>query len=584
MVSAQARGEPISAAGAYSPYEQATIDQVTAGQHTVVDASPEGKLVEDIDVVTLDVIEPRDPAPGFLNWFHATTRQRVIAREALIARGQPFRRVLCDETARNLRQLTQLSLVICTATRGRDASRVRLLIITKDVWSLRLGWELTYVGGGLESLTVVPTETNLAGSHQVVYGSYVYHPLSHSFALGYRVPRVLGLRLSLAAEAGLTWDHDGHPEGSAGTISVSKPLYSAQTPWSWAAGSTWSDGEARLYSNARLASYTSVPGQPSIPWEYHARRFAEAAYITRSLGWAVKHDVTLGAELNVRRYRPDAVSRAQQATLADFVARRLPSSDTRVGPFVQYRGYTSDFLRVLDFETLGLQEDFRLGHDLVLRFYPVSAALGASRSFIGVYAGAQYTVALGDGLARASIESTTESEAHALADAQLAADLRIVTPRMFLGRVVFDAAFQERYRNFLNRTSYLGGDGRLRGYPSNYFSGKDSVVYNLELRSRPFEVLSVQLGAAAFFDAGHAADSLAELRPRQSAGFGVRMLFPQLNRVVFRGDVGFPLGERLDPGVSRVSVVIAFEQAFTLPSIGGRASTVGGAPVGWLGQ
>jgi Omp85 superfamily domain len=162
--------------------------------------------------------------------------------------------------------------------------------------------------------------------------------------------------------------------------------------------------------------------------------------------------------------------------------------------------------------------------------------------------------------------------------------LRIVTPRLGFGRLVFDASGLLRYHNFLNRTSYLGGEGRLRGYPSNYFFGKDIVAYNLEFRSRPLELLSVQFGAAAFFDVGHAADALRDLHPRKSAGIGLRMLFPQLNRVVFRADVGFPLAHRLDPGVSPWSATIAFEQAFTLPGVGGRYATVGGAPVGWLGQ
>jgi len=576
--------EPASRAGGYSAYEQTTLGEVTARLGSALDAAPEGKIVEHVDVVPLEVIEKRDPAPAFLNYFHATTRPRVIAREALIAEGQPYRRVLCDETARNLRQLQQLSLVICAATRSAVPGHVRMLIVTKDVWSLRLGWELSYVGGGLESLTIVPTETNLGGTHQVVFGSYIYRPLSQTFALGYRIPRVAGLRLTLGADVGLTWNRDGHPEGSGGSLSVSSPLYAAQTPWAWASGATWSDGEVRLYSNAKQASFAAGDGLPSIPWQYHARRFAEAAYVTRSFGWAVKNDFTVGAEMNVRQYRAPAVQPEQEATLAAFVARRLPRSDTRVGPFVQYRGYTSDFLRVLDFETLGLQEDFRLGHDVVVRVYPVSAALGASRTFLGVYAGAQYTLPLGDGLARLAFESSTEAEAHQLADAEFSAELRIVTPRLGIGRLVFDASAAHRYANFLNRTSYLGGESRLRGYPSNFFFGKDVFSYNLEFRSRPVEVLAVQIGGAAFFDTGHAADSFAALHPRRSAGFGVRMLFPQLNRIVFRGDVGFPLADRLDPGVSPWSVVLAFEQAFAMPTVGGRIATAGGAPIGWLGQ
>ena len=72
------------------------------------------------------------------------------------------------------------------------------------------------------------------------------------------------------------------------------------------------------------------------------------------------------------------------------------------------------------------------------------------------------------------------------------------------------------------------------------------------------------------------------LRPRHSVGFGFRVLFPQLDRLVFRGDIGFPLEERRDPKVRPFSVTVAFEQAFAVPALSGQVAT--GAATGWLGQ
>src|SRR5439155_14337870 len=63
----QADASPTTIAGRYSPYEQASIDQALAKLGRELDPAPEGKTVEGIDVVTLDVIEPRDPAPNALN-------------------------------------------------------------------------------------------------------------------------------------------------------------------------------------------------------------------------------------------------------------------------------------------------------------------------------------------------------------------------------------------------------------------------------------------------------------------------------------------------------------------------------------
>jgi outer membrane protein assembly factor BamA len=267
---------PISTPEEYSPYEQESVDAALANLGTRIEASPEGKTVEGIDVVTLDVIEPRDPVPAVLNVLHTTTRRHVIEREVLMREGDPYQRLLCDETARNLRTLPQLSLVLCAATKGSAPDRVRVLVITKDVWSLRLGWDVAFFGNGLQSLTLLPTESNLAGTHQVAFLHYLYQPQTQTLGLGYQVPRIAGTRLALSTEVDVTWNRQGHAEGSTGTIGVSTPLYSSRTEWAWGAGSTWSDAILRRYVNADVANYNApiTPERDAIPWQYRSRRFS----------------------------------------------------------------------------------------------------------------------------------------------------------------------------------------------------------------------------------------------------------------------------------------------------------------------
>ncbi|MET0591181.1 MAG: hypothetical protein ABW133_00675, partial [Polyangiaceae bacterium] len=222
---------------------------------------PEGKVVEGIDIVTLDVVEPRDPAPGALNLLHATTRRYVIEREILVRPGEAFSAFRCDETSRNLRLLQQLSLVVCTATQGSTADSVRVLVITKDVWSLRMGWDISITGGGLDSLQLVPTETNLGGTQQIAFARFLYQPESRALGFGYRVPRLAGQRLDLIAEAGLIWNRLGHVEGSNGSIGVARALYSARTEWAWAVGANWRDEITRRYQNGQLARDAN-----GVPW------------------------------------------------------------------------------------------------------------------------------------------------------------------------------------------------------------------------------------------------------------------------------------------------------------------------------
>jgi outer membrane translocation and assembly module TamA len=96
--------------------------------------------------------------------------------------------------------------------------------------------------------------------------------------------------------------------------------------------------------------------------------------------------------------------------------------------------------------------------------------------------------------------------------------------------------------------------------------GKDLLVYNVEFRSHPVEVFSCQLGAAVFHDAGDAFDGLSNFYLKRSVGVGLRALFPQLNRLVMRFDVGVPLVTHgLDP-VPPVSFFLSFGQAFPVKS------------------
>jgi hypothetical protein len=562
--------EPESRTGAYSRYEQETIALVSQQRGLRTAADPEGKTIEAIDVVPLDVIEPRDPAPQLLNRLHVRSRDHVIRREVLLKEGEPFRKVLVDETARNLRRYSQLSLVICLAAEGSAPDRVRLVVITKDVWSLRLSWDVAFSPGGLERLILAPTETNLLGYQHTTGLRLDLLPESAALGARYTIPRFLGLWVAAGAEAGVILNRrTREAEGSFGSLVVERPLYSTRTPWGLRFSSTFRDEITRRYVNARLSGFARREApEAAIPFLYRSTRATTTAAATRSFGWAQKNDLSFGVELLLRRFSVPGEENLDAATVEAFRRTRVPTTDDRLSPFVQWRSYTTNFLRTLDLETLGLQEDVRLGHSASVRIYPSWSGAVSTRTLLGVAMTAGYTVPLGNGYAQAGVGSTTEHQPvgngyQRIADGALAVDGRVVTPRLPWGRLLVDGSLLHRYRNYLNRTSFLGGDSRLRGWPSSFLVGKDVVVYNVEFRTRPAQILSCQLGGAVFYDVGDAMNGLSRMDPKQSVGFGFRALFPQLDRVVFRGDLGFPLQKGgLPPGVQPVSFFVAFLQAF----------------------
>jgi hypothetical protein len=567
---AVARDEaPQTRAFAYSLYEEATAAAVLADLGLARARAPEGRTVEAVDVVRLEVIEERDPAPRLLNAFHVVTRERVARSEVLLRPGDPYRQTLADESRRILATRPQLSLVLVEAAEGA-AGGVRVIVITKDVWSLRLNWDAAVTSDGIEWLTLRPSETNFLGTHQTLGLIFDLLPESRAVGVQYAAPRLLGGHAALAANAGVILRAEGGQEGSFGGLRVSSPLRTARQRWAWSAGGSWVDEVTRRYTGGEVALFAlrgaTCGGTPDacLPWAWRSEVAEASASITRSSGWEVKRDLTVGFGASTSRYTVPDAERYDPVTVAAFEQLRLPVGEDRVGPSIELRTYTSDFLRVLDLETLGLQEDHRLGPQAALRFYPVLRALGSSRDLFGLVAGGSYTAALGDGLARAGIDAAQEIEPDGdVPDASIQGDLRLVSPRGRFGRLVVDGVVLDRYRNSLNRVSALGGDTRLRGYPTQYLVGASVVAANLELRSRPVQLFgSIQLAGVAFYDLGDAFDDWSRLDPLQSTGLGARFLIPQLDRVVVRADVGFPLERPLPAGVSSASFFVAFGQAF----------------------
>lgn len=603
LAASEGRTEPprIDDISSYSPYEQETARIGLQRTGATLDTAPEGKIIEGVDVVTLEVFEKRDPIPlvlnGLVNWFHVTTKPHFVRRELLFKPGDRYERRIIEESARNLRGLSQLTVVILLPTQGSAPDRVRMLLVTKDLWSLRIPVEYRLTSSGaFEYVSAQVTEINLAGTHHQISANVTYDPNTVSFGGSFIVPRIFDSRLRFVVDANPIYNYRTNQlEGTFGSVTYTLPLFSLATEWAYGARIGWSTGITRRYIASDVSVYDAnsdlcvrpdqlSEGGGGIPCQFSRDRQAGRIFLTRSFGRILKQNLTVAAEATRDVYRSPELAGYDPGLAAKFLERVPPLSDTRLGGELQYQTFSATFMRVLDFERLGLQEEFQLGHNLILKVSPAYAPLRDSRFVVGVFAGASYTVPIGDGIARAFVESRTDFEPERIPDASIDVGARIMSPRTGIGRLVFDARMLHRYQNYLNDISALGGDTRLRGYPSSQFRGKDLVVLNAEYRSRPLEILKAQLGGVLFFDSGAAFDGFSNLRfgadpdrpaaPRLqatgglAAGFGARLFLPQVNRIVIRADWGFPLAagyrERdAFPG----ELTITFGQAFPMPAV-----------------
>ncbi|HVW28304.1 MAG TPA: hypothetical protein VHC69_23235 [Polyangiaceae bacterium] len=558
-----------------SDYEKESLRIALDDTGDQIDPSPQGKVVEGIDVVTLDVIERRDPAPRFLNWFHATSRPRIIEQDVLLHVGDRYDKALVEETERNLRQLRQLSVVLIVPTKGSAPDRVRLLVVTKDVWSLRLNWDPVFVNGALQSLYLQPSEENLLGLHKTLNVNILLARATYTLGVGFIDPRIAGTRLQAAATANVIVNcRTGEAEGSTGSFQYGKPLYSTRTKWAWVTAAEWEEGVVRPAGTlgrsicsgdqAVPLDFAATRERDGVPYQYREDVIDGEAAVVRSFGSVFKHDVTFGVETDRRVYEPPDLSKHPQIVRDEFGAL-LPVSDTRISPFAQLHEYENRFFRVLDVETMGLQEDYQLGYDVWARAYPALRALGSTRNLMGLYGGAAYTLPVLDGFVRPYVTTSVQVSKPSQTDGELQSGARIVSPKLPFGRVVLDGFLLDRFDNYLNPIQSLGGTTRLRGYRTQAFVGPNVLVANAEVRSRSVEILHVYVGAVAFYDVGDAFHSFDTMKLRQGAGAGLRLAFPQIQRSVFRVDLGFPLTPR-DPD-AETTVVAQFEQAFDVPQL-----------------
>jgi hypothetical protein len=555
----------------HSRYELDILATELEQRGAAVDPKPEGKTIRRIEFVRLEVFDERDPMPDFVNVFHVTSRERVIRRELLFGKGERWSQSRVDETARNLKGLRQLSLVLIVPLVEEDPTQVRVLVITKDIWSLRLNSDFQVADKRLNYLFLSPSEENLFGTHARIAGNFVLQRDTYSVGGYVAHDRLFGSRLAAILSYNQVFNRDtGEREGYYGNFGYGIPLYSVDQRWAFSTGIVVRDYLSRQYGrNGQVARYDaeSTAETEAIPYVYAFEHHVGATEVTRSFGNDYKVDLSFGVEADRRRYRLYQADTFDPRAVAEFEERELLRSDTRISPFLQIESYETRFLKTHELETLGLSEDYRLGHRAIARLYPASRDVGSSRDLLGLFAGVAYTAALGDGLAIGVLESEIEVATHDEHDARASAALRVASPRFGFGRLIADGIVQNRYQNYLNRKYAIGGADRLRGYPTDDpdLRGDDAIAGNLEFRSAGLNLLSVECGAAAFYDVGGAADGFEHLTLRQSAGVGLRFMFPEFDRIVLRADWGFPLS----PGYSTLpgALFFTFSQAFPVPGL-----------------
>src|SRR3954467_7967234 len=160
----QVAGQTVGQTGmrSLSRLELESVNDALTSVGARVDPAPGGKTIGRIIVVNQDVFSKRDWYFQLLNIFHRTTRGYIIERELLLKPGQPWDQALVEESTRNLQ--APVSLVVAGRTLGGPEvssvvvmlpvvspvpGQVDLLVVTRDLWSLRFNSNFEYQGNAL---------------------------------------------------------------------------------------------------------------------------------------------------------------------------------------------------------------------------------------------------------------------------------------------------------------------------------------------------------------------------------------------------------------------------------------------------
>src|SRR5690606_11571655 len=223
----------------------------------------------------------------------------------------------------------------------------------------------------------------------------------------------------------------------------------------------------------------------TLPWVYEAELLEATFRSIRSFGITEKLDVGFGLEIDHRRYRMSDGVEASAEAARIFTQYALPVSDRRISPYVSIAAYSTRFHRVLNLETLGIQEAFRYGYGDTSALFVGAEALGSSRDLVGSRVSVGYTLLIRYGLIRAGVSNRVVVANEDRHEAFAALRARIVSPEILIGRIHLDGALGHRYQDYLNVAGFrLGGNNRLRGYLAGEFVGKNIAAFNAELRTK----------------------------------------------------------------------------------------------------
>lgn len=531
-------------------YEGALIQDAMQSMGLQRELAPEGKTIGEVKIITGDVVGPRDPWPNLLNVFHVVTKDGIIRRELLLKPGEAYREVLARETERILRLLGSGTDILAVARVLPVVSpipgQVDVLVVTKDLWSIRLNSSYTLIGTALRYLRVRPSEQNFLGRNKQLSLDFQLDPATYSLGLIFSDRRFLGTPLTFEQNGLVILNRrSGRAEGFQTGISLGRELYALGDAWGYGVAANWSIQQARQFRGLDIVGIPfpdETNPTATLPFQYRSESGGAVAHVTRSYGYSVKTNLTLNAGIYRVQYQPGVSLTPDQRTF--LIQKFLPHSEAATYLGASVNRYEARYVVLRNINSFALSEDFRLGPTATaaLRYAP---SLFYGYQFLEMGASLGYRFYRGDNLFSVASSAalrwvpgaTGEGRNGNWVNRRVGVEAVDYSPKVWIGRFVAHLLVDLRFDDLDNPLNFIGGASGIRGLADAALVGPHKTVWNLEYRTKPWVIATLHLGGVLFWDAGSA--FVRGPNFTHTVGLGIRALFPQLDTLPIRIDFGY---------------------------------------------
>ena len=555
------RGLPWSAYGAVE--RDALVAALCEGELRPAYA-PEGRPVCAVKTFREDPFVLSERVPLWLNRFHATTSEQTLLDLARVQPNAVWTDGLRLDLARRMATPAILAVAVAAPVVSTSCDDgVDLLLVTRDMWSLRFIARPELDGNQITRVTLGATENNLAGEHLQL--ALVAYKDRDFWELGPVIQkrRIAGTMLAggLSASAIFTPGLDLEP-GYRANATLGLPVETAADSFGWSLSAAAQNRLFAIYDGAEVAQFdnadTSAVEATDEIWRSQSAAALFSTTFARGTAWRQLYT----PYLSWSEASSELASTSDDTLRAAFKQQVLPDDERRVGPGLRWTLFEARYRSLQDYRLFGLSEELRDGPTVTLDASFSDPLLGATRATQDLSADLSWNGApLGDDLLRLAAGGAL-SFGDGLENTIGWTELRAVTPPKLAGRLHLRAGWIERGLNRARSYETMGGDQALRGFAPSALRSEGLIRANLEWRSLPLRSFLARVGGVLFVDAATARGDANTDAALLSAGLGLRSFVPQAASFVWSVDLGFPLltGGLVEQGDPMLHVRI--DQAF----------------------